>query len=160
MTQDAFLNTLLPLQPAMQLMAEKLLHSAFEAEDAVQDAVIELWERRDKLSHVLNLKAYAMQAVRSRCISTLRKRNEVIPDTLGDLRDEDLTDEVALTEERAARLDCAMKQLPERQRAIITMKYIDQLSHEEMQRRLKMTSTNVYASLSRAVSSLKTLCKQ
>lgn len=160
MTKDNFLDTLLPLQPAMQLMAERLLRSGVDAEDVVQDAFVELWEKRDKLHHVLNLEGYAMQTVRNHCISMLRKRKEVVPDSLDDLRYEDLADEAALTEERAARLDRAMEQLPERQRNIITMRYIDQLSHEEMQQRLRMTSTNVYATLSRAVSALKSLCKQ
>ena len=62
-------------------------------------------------------------------------------------------------EERAARLDGMMARLPERQRVAVRMKYIDQLSHEEMQRRLGMTSTNVYATLSRAMSTLKSMVK-
>lgn len=160
MTQDTFLDTLLPLQPAMQLVAERLLRSVVDAEDAVQEAVIELWERRDRLRHVRNLEGYAMQTVKNRCISMLRKRKEVVPDTLGEIGYEEIADEVALTEERSARLEQALEQLPERQRDIITMRYIEQLSHEEMQRRLGMTDTNVYTTLSRAISALKTLCKQ
>ena len=35
------------------------------------------------------------------------------------------------------------------------MKYIQQMSHEEMQQALGMTSTNVYTTLSRAVANLK-----
>ena len=66
MTQDAFLNTLMALQPAMQLTAEKLLHTEADAEDTVQEAVIELWERRNDLQHVLNLEGYAMQTVKNR----------------------------------------------------------------------------------------------
>lgn len=160
MTKDTFLDTLLPLQPAMQLLAERLLHSSSDAEDIVQDAFVELWEKRDNLHHVLNLEGYAMQTVRHHCISMLRKRKESIPDSLSDLRDEDIADEVALSEERADRLEQALGQLSKRQHEIITMKYIDQLSHEEMKKQLKMTSANVYTSLSRAVSALKTLCKQ
>ena len=163
MTHDTFLNTLLPLQPAMQLMAERLLHSAVDAEDTVQDAIIELWEKRDQLQHVLNLEGYAMQTVKHRCISLLRKKNLIVTDnidTLGDISDEDITAETALMEERAAELDRMMEQLPERQRMAVQMKYIDQLSHEEMQQRLKMSSTHVYATLSRAISALKAMRKQ
>ena len=35
MTKDTFLDTLLPLQPTMQIMAERLLGSAVDAEDMV-----------------------------------------------------------------------------------------------------------------------------
>lgn len=160
MTQDAFLNTLMALQPAMQLTAEKLLHSETDAEDTVQDAVIELWERRDNLKHVLNLEGYAMQTVKNRCISFLRKHHDIATDNLNLLDgvdDEAIKAEVALTEERAAKLDKMMDCLPKIQRQAVQMKYIEQSSHEEMQRRLGMSSTNVYTTLSRAISALKAM---
>lgn len=163
MTQDAYLNTLIALQPILQLMAEKLLNSAADAEDTVQESVIELWEKREQMAHVVNLEAYATQSVKNRCISLLRKRHEVATsniEILGDISDEELRSEVTLTEERAARLDGMMARLPERQREAVEMKYIKQMSHEEMQRRLGMTSTNVYATLSRAISTLKSMVKQ
>ena len=50
--------------------------------------------------------------------------------------------------------------LPEKQRQVIQMRYLDQLTHEEMQKHLKMSSTHVYTTLSRAMSALKTLMKQ
>ena len=48
-----------------------------------------------------------------------------------------------------------MERLPEVQRRAIHLKYIQQLSHEEMQRELNMSSANVYTTLSRAVANLK-----
>ncbi len=163
MAQDAYLNTLIALQPMLQLTAEKILNSAADAEDTVQESVIELWEKREQMAHVVNLEAYAMQAVKNRCVSLLRKRHEVATadiKVLGNISDDAIRAEVALTEERASRLDGMMARLPERQREAVEMKYIKQLSHEEMQRRLGMTSTNVYATLSRAVSTLKSMVKQ
>lgn len=163
MTQEALLNTLMALQPAMQLAAEKLLRSADDAEDMVQEAVIELWEKRDNLQHVLNINAYAMQTVKNRCVSFLRKQRDITTDNIEALEsidDASVMAEAALIEERAAQLDGMMARLPERQREVVEMKYIKQLSHEEMQRRLGMTSTNVYATLSRAISTLKSMVKQ
>lgn len=163
MTKDTFLNTLLPLQPAMQIVAERLLRSAEDAEDTVQEVVIELWEKRERLQHVLNLEGYAMQTLRNRCISLLRKKQDIATeelDTLGDISDEEAMAEAALTEERAAELDRMMEQLPEKQRLAIQMRYLDELSHEEMQRRLQMSSTHVYATISRALSALKAMRKQ
>ena len=160
---DAFLDTLMHLQPAMQLMAEKLLHSSVDAEDTVQEAVIELWEKREQLKHVLTLEAYAMQTVKNRCISLLRRRGTVLTDNieaLSEISDDDTRAEATLIEERAAELDRMMERLPEKQRLALQMKYIDQLSHEEMQRRLQMSSTHVYATISRAMSALKAMRKR
>lgn len=160
---DAFLDTLMHLQPAMQLMAERLLRSVTDAEDAVQETVVELWEKRSQLQQVQNLEGYAMQAVKYRCLSLLRKAKTLSFDEIDNLEalsDEDAVAEAALMEERAAALDRMMERLPEKQRQAIQMRYIDQLSHEEMQRRLKMSSSHVYTTLSRAVSALKTMRKQ
>ena len=159
-TMDAFPDRLMHLQPAMQLMAERLLRSAADAEDAVQEAVIELWERRSQLQHVLNLEGYAMQSVKFRCISLLRKQQDLLSEEIeafDNLTDEDYVAEAQLMEERAKQLDGMMARLPEKQRLAVRMRYIDQLSHEEMQRRLGMSSTNVYTTLSRAISALKTM---
>jgi RNA polymerase sigma-70 factor (ECF subfamily) len=162
MAQEALLDTLMALQPALQLTAEKLLRSEADAEDTVQETVIDLWQRRNELEHVRDLRAYAMQSLKNRCISFLRKRHDIATDRieLFDAVDDDaIREEVALTEERAARLDTMMAQLPERQREAVTMRYIEGVSHEEMQRRLGMTSTNVYTTLSRAISTLKSMIK-
>ena len=163
MTKDTFLDNLMPLQPTMQLVAERLLHSTVDAEDTVQEVFIELWEKREELRHVLNIEGYAMQTLKYRCVSLLRKKNLVITDDLdsvGDISDEETRAEADLMEERAAKLDRMMEQLPEKQRQVIQMRYLDQLSHEEMQHRLKMSSAHVYTTLSRAMSALKTLMKQ
>lgn len=163
MTKDTFLDNLMPLQPTMQLVAERLLHSTVDAEDTVQEVFIELWEKREELRHVLNIEGYAMQTLKYRCISLLRKKNLLVTDDLdsvGDISDEEARAEADLLEERAAKLDRMMEQLPEKQRQVIQMRYLDQLTHEEMQKRLQMSSTHVYTTLSRAMSALKTLMKQ
>ena len=162
MAQEALLDTLMALQPALQLTAEKLLRSEADAEDTVQETVIDLWQRRNELEHVRDLRAYAMQSLKNRCISFLRKSRDIATDRielLDSVDDDAIREEVALTEERAARLDTMMAQLPERQREAVTMRYIEGVSHEEMQRRLGMSSTNVYATLSRAMSALKSMIK-
>lgn len=163
MTQGDFLDTLLPLQPALQLVAERLLQSEADAEDTVQEVVIDLWQRRSELAHVHSLEAYAMQSLKHRCISLLRKRRVALIDddaTLADLSDDDVRAEAALAEERSQQLDRMMQRLPERQREAVQMRYIDRLSHEQMQQRLGMSSAAVYTTLSRALSALKQMAKQ
>lgn len=158
MKQDQFLNRILPLQPTLQLVAERLLGSADEAEDAVQDTVLALWERRSELQRVVSLEGFAMSSLRNHCISLLRHRRPTADvDTLDEYSDDDARREAELVEERAAQLDGMMARLPEVQRQAVQMRYIEQLSHEEMQQRLKMSSSNVYTTLSRAISALKTM---
>lgn len=158
MKQDQFLNHILPLQPRLQLVAEHLLGSAAEAEDAVQDVVATLWERRLELDRLLNVEGYAMNALRNHCLTLIRHREPTVQtEAFANYSDDDAAREAAITEERAAMLDRMMGQLPEVQRQAVQMRYIDQLSHEEMQRRLHMSSSNVYTTISRAMSALKAM---
>lgn len=158
MQQDQFLNRIIPLQPRLQLVAERLLGSAAEAEDAVQDVVMDLWQRRSELDRVVSVEAYAMQALKFHCVSELRRRRPTVDiESLPDMTDDDARREATLTEERARQLDTMMQRLPDVQRRAVEMRYIEQLSHEEMQRKLGMSSSNVYTTLSRAVSALKAM---
>jgi RNA polymerase sigma-70 factor (ECF subfamily) len=158
MKQDHFLNRILTLQPRLQLVAERLLGSEAEAEDAVQDVVATLWERRSELNRLRNLEGYTMNTLRNHCLMLLRQRHPTIQtEEINDYSDEDAAREAAITEERAAILDQMMEQLPEVQRQAVQMRFIDCLSHEEMQQRLQMSSSNVYTTISRAISALKAM---
>ena len=161
MTQNELLNTLMALQPTLQLTAEKILPTAADAEDTVQETIIEIWQHRDQLQHVQNLEGYAMQSVKNRCITFLRKHRDIatenIEQTLANLSDDALIEESAHIEEQAALLDHLMERLPETQRKAVKMKYLENISHKEMQQRLGMSSANVYTTLSRAITNLKTM---
>ena len=159
MTKQHFLDTLLPLQPTLQIVAEHLLKSAAEAEDAVQEVYLVLWQRRKELERCVNPQAYAMQTLKNRCLTIMRKQRPTLSleefENMAD--DENSRREAQLTEERAARLDQMMERLPEVQRQAVEMKYIKQMSHDKMQHQLGMTSANVYTTLSRAIANLKTM---
>lgn len=158
MKQDQFLNRILPLQPRLQLVAERLLGNVAEAEDAVQDVVATLWERRSELDRLLNVEGYVINTLRNHCLMLMRHRKPTVKDeVLDNYSDDDAAHDAALCEERAAMLDKMMEQLPEVQRQAVQMRYIEQVSHEEMQRRLHMSSSNVYTTISRAVSALKAM---
>ena len=68
MTQRQFLDTLLPLQPTLRLVAERLLGNREEAEDAVQETYARLWEQRQRLEQCENQQGFAMQMLKNHCI--------------------------------------------------------------------------------------------
>ena len=56
-----FESDYLPLQPAMQRMAESLLHNEQDAADVVQDCFVTLWNDRNKLRRVANREAWCIR---------------------------------------------------------------------------------------------------
>ncbi len=152
-----FKHDYLPLQPAMQRMAEHLLGSEDDAADVVQDCFVTLWNDREKLRRVVNREAWCIMLVKRRCVDLLRKR-----------RPTEQIDERTLAAEvddRAAeeRLQLAMDlidRLPERQAKAVRLKHFDAADTQQIADKLHISEGNVYTLLSRAYSSLKQMIQQ
>lgn len=52
------------------------LNSREESEEVALDVFIHLWEKRMELNIQLSLKAYLFQAMRNRCLNTIRDKNK------------------------------------------------------------------------------------
>ena len=157
MTTEEFKRNILKLQPRLQRIAEHIIGDPDRAEDAVQEAVITLWEQRATIQS-LDLEKLSQTIVKRRSIDLLRKQKPTVPiDTetlmLAELPQDDM-------EERYQWARRLVVQLPERQRDAILMKYEEGLSNKEIERATGMSSTHLYATLSRAYKSLREAIKQ
>ena len=141
----------LPLQPAMQRMAEYLLGDEQEAADVVQNCFVTLWSEREKLRKVVNREAWCITMVKRRCVDVLRKRRPTVYiDERMSLADP--------TPEEDSRLKLAMElidQLPERQAQAVRMKHFDAADTQHIARAMNINEGNVYTLLSRAYTTLK-----
>ena len=73
MTAATFKSTFLPLSATMYRTAYSLLGNPQDAEDAVQEAFIRLWQKRDRLPVNKDLGAYCQTLVRNLCIDEMRR---------------------------------------------------------------------------------------
>ena len=143
----------LPLQPAMQRMAEALLGNEDDAADVVQDCFVTLWNEREKLRRVVNREAWCIMLVKRRCVDLLRKRK---PTVEIDERTMALAEEEADAGEERLRLALQMvDRLPERQAQAVRLKHFEDADTDRIAQELHITSGNVYTLLSRAYSTLK-----
>ena len=150
---EQFKHDYLPLQPAMQRMAESLLGNEDEAADVVQDCFVTLWEEREKLRRVVNREAWCITLVKRRCVDLLRKRK---PTASIDERALAMAEEESADKEERLRLAMQMvDRLPERQAQAIRMKHLEAADTDRIAAALHITPGNVYTLLSRAYSSLK-----
>lgn len=157
MDSEEFKKEIIPMQSAMQLMAERMVGSAEEAEDIVQDVVIYLWEHRSGLEKISNKQGYCIQAVRTRCIDHIRKqkRQDRHTETLIALSATTVESEVEEVEHRSALLHKLLARLPDKQQRIVHMKYLEDYDTEHIASELHMSANNVYVTLSRAIQTLK-----
>ena len=139
------------------MLAERMLGDEMESEDVVQEVMIRLWEQREKLDNVVNLKSYAMQSARLRCIDIIRARKATsyTIKEYPDIADEEVADEVELVERRSAMLHSMLDDLPEKQRQIVKMRYLEEKEIPQIEQAMKMSSSNIYTTLSRAMQTLR-----
>ena len=159
MTDQEFRNRVLQWQPYMQKLAEQLLGDADNASDAVQDAVVSLWEKRKEWDDSADLKSLWGTVVKRRCIDQLRKQRPTVPiDTESLMLTEPSPDD--LSEERYQLARQLVDRLPKRQRDAILMKYEQGMSNAEIEQATGMSSTHLYATLSRAYKALRNAIEQ
>ena len=158
MTDKEFKNTILQHQPYMQKVAEKLLGDTDNAEDAVQEAIIGLWKQRESLKTSVEMKSLCGTIVKRRCIDMLRKQRPEVPINESLMLVEPSPDEYSEDRYRMAR--AIVDRLPTRQRDVILMKYEEGMDNKAIEKATGMSSTHVYATLSRAYKSLREALKQ
>ena len=157
MTTEEFKRDILRMQPRLQRTAESIVGDADSAADAVQEAVVTLWEQHATIKSQ-DMEKLSLTIVKRRSINLLRKLKPTVPiDTESLMLAEPQQDE---SEERYRLARKFIDQLPQRQRDAILMKYEDGLSIVEIEKATGMSSTHVYATLSRAYKSLREAIKQ
>lgn len=153
MTTEEFKQNILGLQPRLQRTAEGIVGDPNSAADAVQEAVITLWEQRATLK-AQDMERLSLTIVKRRSIDMLRKQKPTVSIDTEQLMQWEVPDEDPL-EERYQLARKLVDQLPERQRNAILMKYEKGLSNKEIERATRMSSTHLYATLSRAYKALR-----
>ncbi len=61
-----------PMGPGLYRFALSLLRDPHEAEDAVQEVFLKLWEKRNQLNRLKNPDAYVFRMTRNQCLDKLR----------------------------------------------------------------------------------------
>ena len=158
MTTEEFIRDIIPLQPAMQRMAEQILRNSDDAADAVQETLARLWHRRLRLGLVKDKRGYCLNALRNECISMLRHRRPTVDiNTLADSLPEEPPQAALLAEQRYRQLDQAIQQLTPLQQQLISLKYVEQHSTKEIAQITGLTPSNIDTIMSRTYAQLRTI---
>jgi RNA polymerase sigma-70 factor (ECF subfamily) len=133
------------------------------AEELVQDAMLELWRRREQLDTEGSPQAYLFRATRNRALNHLRHL-AVQRRSAADLRGEEARDASAPTELIARELEDAVREaiagLPPRCREVFEMSRGRGLKYSEIAEALGVTVKAVEANMGRALRILRTQLAQ
>jgi len=76
MTNDEFENLIIQQKDKLYRFAFSILRNREEAEDAVQEVVLKLWNKRLSLHINNNIESFCMQSIKNHCLDVLRKQNQ------------------------------------------------------------------------------------
>lgn len=147
----------------MYRTAYGLLGNPQDAEDAVQEAFIRLWQKRDRLPLDDDLGAYCQTLVRNLCIDSLRR---------GRLAEADMTAEelrvagsasassALETEEAVEQVEHAIHTLPENQQRVVELHLMHDRSLSEIEQETGFSAVNVRVLWSRGKKKLQQLLRR
>ncbi|WP_339666371.1 sigma-70 family RNA polymerase sigma factor, partial [Maribacter arcticus] len=131
MKQTEFLNIVLPFKDKLFRMAKRLLVSTEEAEDATQEILIKLWDKKNKMETYNNVEAFAMTMTKNFCLDRLKSKQA------GNLKlvHSNYTDSsTSLQSELEAKdsiswVERIMAELPEQQKMVLQLRDVEQYEY-------------------------------
>ena len=155
MNWTIFHHHVYPIRHKLYRFALRITGSAPEAEDVVQEVLERVWKSsEEQATGVSNWEAWCMTLTRNRSLDKVRTATQrrVVPLDGEAARESDSGDAARTTELRdladhARRL---MLELPEKQRLVMHLRYVEELSYEEIAQVLDISLDQVKVGLHRA----------
>ena len=152
MTVETFKIEVLPLKNKLYRFAYRLLNNGMDAEDMVQEVMMKLWARRERLGEYKSIEAFAIVMLKNMCLDKMKAKNYRTDDL-----DEGRNDSGVYSPHKSLELtDTAEKvktiinELPEHQKMIIHLRDIEGYEFGEIAEIMQMSLNTVRVNLSRA----------
>jgi RNA polymerase sigma factor (sigma-70 family) len=150
-TKD-FKDKVLSLTGRIYPMVARMLNNRENAEDAVQEIMIKLWDRRKKIEQHPNIPAYVFLTARNYCLDLLKKNHpEMDSSEELSLRQVSETSHNQLEwKELKTIIESILNELPDQQCEILKMRDLDGLEYNEIAEIMDLKIKHIRVLLSRA----------
>ncbi len=164
MKSTEFRLLVMPYSSRLYRLAFGLLGNREEAEDAVQEVYLKLWNMRKELEKYSSIEALSVRIMRNLCLDVLRKRKTIremqeSTDKAESIEQNDPSDIMELGE-RAEILNKLINQLPEPQRSLVYYRHIEGKEYQEIGEMMEMKENAIRVSISRARQQLREMIKK
>ncbi|TNE57644.1 MAG: RNA polymerase sigma factor [Alphaproteobacteria bacterium] len=145
----------------MSALAYRMLGNAFEAEEVTQDVFLKVWLQAPKWRYgEAKLRTWMHRVAMNTCLDRLRKKREITGHELPEYADNRPNAAQQMEErERTQRVRNAIAELPDRQKAALTLCHYQGLSNKEAADMLSISVEAIESLLARARRSLKAALK-
>ena len=148
MDKDAFAGRVTAMQQSLYRVAAGYLHGEADRLDAVCEAVARAWEKRGTLRDERLFSTWLIRILIRECVNIQRRQSRAVPvETLPEQAQED--------DDAVRSLRGAIEALPQRQRTMVVLHYMEGYDVREVARIMGTTRGAVCAGLSRARETLR-----
>ena len=152
MNKNDFKVTVFSLSERLFPLVARLLGDKTKAQDAIQEIMIKLWEKRKQLENHPNIKGFVFLTARNYCLDILRKKRVLVNDGefhLSLLKD--TKEQIQLESKQLNEIIIEiLKKIPKQQREIFIMRDIDGYDFTEIAAILEIKIAHARVVLSRA----------
>lgn len=151
MDKKEFTEIVMPLKDRLYRLAKRILVSADEAEDAVQEVIYKLWKGKEKIENYKSPEAFAITMTKNYCLDRLKSKQasnlKIVhtnyPTSQNIEREVEANEGVALVFR-------IMETLPQQQKIVLQLRDVEQLEFSEIAKIMDTNETAIRVALSRA----------
>lgn len=151
MKQKEFLSTVLPYKDKIYRLAKRLLVSSEEAEDAVQEVFLKLWNGKEKIKNYKNPEAFAITMTKNYCFDRLKSKQAANMKIVhSNYKNSDNIEREIEAKDGVNIVYQIMETLPEQQKTILQLRDVEQFEFAEIAEMMEINETAIRVALSRA----------
>ena len=139
------------------IKAAKILGNNQDAEDVVQEVIIEFWNKRSEIS-IENPRAYLYRSVYNRSLNLLKKNIKLNSEEIIEFENFPLESSIVETleeKELHAKIEKAIQELPEKTRAVFVLSRFEDKTYKEIAEDLDISIKTVESQISAALKLLR-----
>lgn len=159
MAKIDFRYDLLPLKDELFRWVYGMMLSQMEAEDVVEDALVRVWEKREQLQEVDNLRAYCFRVCKNLALDRMGAANKKWverQETMADLPSDELSPlEKVARKDRMVLIEQTLRKMNDKARRIFWLREVEEKSYAEIAEEMKVSQADVKVNLHRTRKHLK-----
>lgn len=139
--------------------ANRMLNNIDESQDVVQNIILKLWENKEEISSIHNLRSYLYRSTYNSCLNAISKHGKkeiFIKDSWLELKEIEMEERDSLLySELKEIVNQLINQLPEQCQRVFKMNRFDEKTYKEIAEELGITVKAVEGNMSRALHKLR-----
>ena len=155
---QAFQDIYLTYKESIEFFLQKLLGSSDEAKELTQSIFVNLWEKREMIDPQKNMKSFLFSIARNAALNFFKHQKVHDRFVQSEMQNDSLdydSDEAMVMKEAQILIEIAISRMPKVRRQVFEMSRFQELSNDEIAKRLNISKDTVYSHISNAMRDIK-----